>query len=99
MALGSSLDPDDILALCVRMAIQVGMVLVAAWLPDTIKASGCGPNPGPLCDHWCQYRTWTSAQTSATQGPWTQHGRWQPLGLDVTTAPCSSMALRLQHGP
>lgn len=47
MTLGSSLGQDDILALG-GTATQVGIVQSAVWLPDTTRASGCGPNPGPL---------------------------------------------------
>lgn len=49
---------------------QVRMVLVAAWPTDTTKASGCGPNPGLLCDLWWRYGTQTSTQTPTVVKPW-----------------------------
>lgn len=56
MVFGSSLGLDHILLLVKPLATQILMVLVAAWPPDTTKASDCCLNPGLLCDLWSQYR-------------------------------------------
>lgn len=87
MALGISLDTDDIKA------------TVAAWSSDTNKATGCNLDPRHLCSLWWHHRPWNIVDINCDKTTDPDMVPCSSLASNVTMVSVGSSTHPGQHSP